>query len=715
MKLLFFSLLIACWFITTAFRNPSLRSERSPVLKYKRFTLRSIQFAKHNDCDEENPLANQLATVEKDVDTIIQKIAVREEDLLQVRDLDSILSERAKRFYDPRTVSRNREKCILVGVDITDHSIQKQSQHGFTVRESLSELSELVGTAGLVVCGSIVQRLPVPNAKTYIGSGKIQEIQALISQTEAKTIVFDDDLSTKQQRNLEAAFSKTYQDVKILDRSAIILEIFAQHAQSREGQLQVELAMLEYRLTRGPQATGNIEYDSGCGFRGPGETKLETDKRVIRDKIVILKKEIETLKYHRDQHRKSRYKTNFISFAHTCPLIRVMTNRKRLNIPVIALVGYTNAGKSTIMNRLSKAGVFAENMLFATLDPTTRRVRLPKAASKSNAPSGASIPTVIASDHLSNESVHTVLEDDGSKRIPSKGTEVLLTDTVGFISKLPAHLIAAFRATLEEVMEADILLIICDRSSPVWEKQRETVYEELQRLGCAQSKPIIEVWNKMDMFNITEEEQIRSAIKALPVDVEGSILRPNISIREENQTPITLATNVNLNHTDAELIVKETNHDDINMENSLSCKKTAKRNKRRERFRALLQTSLDETNAPLEDETSIETENVSEISSRDTQAALNHTKLEAYYIVPASAKTGEGMNELVDSIDKVISQFHVPIQLFLPYQAQDMILSTIYQQGVVEEETYTVDGIHISCRIPPTLLPFVQPYEYTKH
>jgi GTP-binding protein HflX len=253
--------------------------------------------------------------------------------------------------------------------------------------------------------GTVVQKLSSQNVKTYIGPGKVQDIMAVVNATKTTVLVIDDDLTTKQQRNLEDMFAANgAQDIKILDRTAIILEIFAQHAKSREGQLQVELAMLEYRLTRGPSSSGDVGRDSGAGFRGPGESKLETDKRLIRDKIILVKTALVGLKQQRENHRESR---------------------RRLGLPVIALVGYTNAGKSTLLNRLSRAGVLAENMLFATLDPTTRKVVLPKAAK--------ALDLMEAGRH-------------------NKGQEVLLTDTVGFISKLPTDLIAAFRATLGHIL-----------------------------------------------------------------------------------------------------------------------------------------------------------------------------------------------------------------------------------------------------------------------
>lgn len=214
------------------------------------------------------------------------------------------LAAKAKQFYDPRyTLSNDREKCILLAVEVTRPPQQNAS---FTTEESLSELSELVGTAGLVVDGCLIQRLPSVHPQTYIGTGKIKDLCQLLNTTKVQTIVVDDDLTSKQQRNLEEELEKAgLNQVKLLDRTAIILEIFAQHANSKEGQLQVELAMLEYRLTRGPKSRG-VENDQGCGFRGPGESKIETDRRVMKDKIYVMKKEIEILSQQRNQSRKSR-------------------------------------------------------------------------------------------------------------------------------------------------------------------------------------------------------------------------------------------------------------------------------------------------------------------------------------------------------------------------------------------------------------------------
>lgn len=284
----------------------------------------------------------------------------RPEDFEQRRDLEVILTERAARFYDPSAVGHVvREKCILVSVELKLEARRNSHRKSveFSHLESLNELSELVGTAGLQVVGNVIQKMQSQNTKTYIGSGKAPEIMAMVNQTGATVIVVDDDLNAKQQRNLEDLFVSHGGHLKVLDRTAIILEIFAQHAKSREGQLQVELAMLEYRMTRGPSSSGGtcsystpclLHYDyadflgdagrdSGAGFRGPGESKLETDRRIIKDRIVQLKESIRELRLQREHHRESR---------------------KRLGLPVVALVGYTNAGEVDLAHSFGTYSTF---------------------------------------------------------------------------------------------------------------------------------------------------------------------------------------------------------------------------------------------------------------------------------------------------------------------------------------------------------------------
>lgn len=319
------------------------------------------------------------------------------------------------------------ERAILVGLD----------QAGkWDIADSLTELGQLAETAGAEVVAAISQKKDRPDAALFIGKGKLQEISIVRQEHNANAVIFDDELSPSQQRNLEQSLG-----IKIIDRTALILDIFAQRAKSHEGKLQVELAQLRYHLPRlGGQGLVLSRLGGGIGTRGPGETKLEVDKRRIRSRISDIEQQIEHIKKHRQLHRE---------------------NRIAANIPTIALVGYTNAGKSTLLNKLTAAGVLAEDKLFATLDPTTRRTTLPN------------------------------------------GQEILLTDTVGFIQKLPHQLISAFRATLEEVVQADLLLHVIDGSHPNHALQTEAVFNVLRELK-ADSKPMILVFNKSDKLTAGE-------------------------------------------------------------------------------------------------------------------------------------------------------------------------------------------------------------------
>lgn len=291
--------------------------------------------------------------------------------------------------------------------------------------------------------GQAVQRLDHPNPATFIGSGKVEEVVQGVEETAAGVVIFDNELSPRHQRELEEALGE---DVKLLDRTALILDIFAQHARTREGALQVELAQYEYRLPRLTRAWTHLARQAGgraggtmggVGVRGPGETQLETDRRVIGQRIAQLKHELEDVRAHRSRYR---------------------AQRRRQGVPVVAIVGYTNAGKSTLLNALTNAGVLAEDKLFATLDPTTRRVQLPS------------------------------------------GGLALFTDTVGFIQKLPPQLVAAFRATLEEVAEADLLLHVVDATHSQAIRQAEAVFETLEDIGAA-GKPILSALNKIDRLS----------------------------------------------------------------------------------------------------------------------------------------------------------------------------------------------------------------------
>ncbi|EME31152.1 GTP-binding protein HflX [Galdieria sulphuraria] len=306
----------------------------------------------------------------------------------------------------------------------------------------MSELQELCHTAGLEVLATTYQRLETPNPVTFVGSGKVSEIRSLLVCYECNTVVFDCELSPSQQKNLERKLAKDKQVVNVLDRTALILDIFAQHAKTREGKLQVELALNQYRLPRLTRLWTHLERQSGAGgvgLRGPGETQIESDRRLLSSRISQLKGELEDVRSHRARQRKKR---------------------RQFEVPVVSLVGYTNAGKSTLLNALTNAGVLVQDSLFATLDPTTRRCRLP------------------------GLHVHP---------------DILMTDTVGFIQKLPTTLVAAFRATLEEIAAADILLHVVDISSPSSESQQKAVMEVLREIGAAE-KSMITVWNKIDRF-----------------------------------------------------------------------------------------------------------------------------------------------------------------------------------------------------------------------
>ncbi len=303
------------------------------------------------------------------------------------------------------------------------------------VNESLDELEELVATAGAVTVARVVQNRGSVHSGTYIGKGKIEELKALIYEFEADTVVCDDELTPAQIRNLEEALQ-----AKVVDRTVIILDIFASRAQTKEGAIQVEMAQLKYRSSRLVGLRSSLSrLGGGIGTRGPGETKIEMDRRNIKDRISILSKEIEEVRRTREVARKQRQKNA---------------------VPMVSIVGYTNAGKSTLLNRLTGSNVLEEDKLFATLDPTTR----------------------------------SFLFEDGQ--------QVLFSDTVGFIRKLPHHLVEAFRSTLEEVKYADVILHVVDASNPAAEGHMEVVYQTLQGLGV-QDKPTITVFNKID--KVTDE------------------------------------------------------------------------------------------------------------------------------------------------------------------------------------------------------------------
>jgi len=354
-----------------------------------------------------------------------------------------------------------RERAFLVGVEL------KGQKTILALNDSLAELALLADTAGLDVTGELTQKMDRPNVETYIGAGKVDELKALVEETLAQVVVFDEELNPRHQRELEKVLGEK---VRVMDRTGLILDIFAQHARTKEGMLQVELAQYEYylpRLTRqwthlARQAGGGggrTGSSGGVGLRGPGETQLEVDRRAIRKRIAHLKGELDKVEAHRSRYR---------------------AQRKRSRIPTVALVGYTNAGKSTLLNRLSRSDVYVADQLFATLDPTTRRVELPG------------------------------------------GTNALFTDTVGFIQKLPTTLVAAFHATLEEIAEADLLLHVVDISHPNALNQYESVQMTLDEIGAGHI-PAVSVLNKIDRLHRPQSAQ--ETMRQVPKSAAVSALK----------------------------------------------------------------------------------------------------------------------------------------------------------------------------------------------
>ena len=325
------------------------------------------------------------------------------------------------------TRNRRTERVFLVGVDL-------KSKNGWDTRDSLEELSELATTAGAQVVGDGLQKMAAPCASTFIGKGKADEFAKHCHAADVDTVIFDDELSPAQSRNLEKVFN-----CKILDRTSLILDIFAQRARTREGKLQIELAQLQHLLPRLTRFWGHLSRQQGViGMRGgEGETQLETDRRRVQDRIARISRELETVRRQRATQRNARHRNHWA---------------------LASIVGYTNAGKSTLLNRLTGSEVLAEDKLFAKLDPTTRRLRLPT------------------------------------------NQNVLLTDTVGFIRKLPHGLVEAFKATLEEVVQADLLLHVVDVSHPQAEEQIQSVDAVLKEIG-AEGKPTLMVFNKVDRLN----------------------------------------------------------------------------------------------------------------------------------------------------------------------------------------------------------------------
>jgi GTP-binding protein HflX len=341
-----------------------------------------------------------------------------------------------------QVTERGPELALLVAVE--------RQHQAWAAEDSLEELARLAESVDVEIVGSVVQKVERPHPATYVGTGKLQEIKALRDELEYELVMIDGELTPAQQRNLEKEL-----DVMVLDRTALILDVFAKRAQSHEGRLQVELAQLQYRLPRLTRMWTHLSRQGagGVGLRGPGETQLEADRREAGKRITFIKEQLAGVHRHREHYRE---------------------RRKATPIPVVSLVGYTNAGKSTLLNKLTGAGVLAEDKLFATLDPTTRRIQLPS------------------------------------------GRDFLLTDTVGFINNLPTQLIAAFRATLEEISEASLLVHVVDATHPNAREQAVTVHQTLEELGV-DDRPVVYALNKIDALAEPERSDLPALAEAIGV------------------------------------------------------------------------------------------------------------------------------------------------------------------------------------------------------
>ena len=370
---------------------------------------------------------------------------------------------KSKRKTKSVDVNPRRERALLAGVEI-----KSRSQKTWNIKASLTELAMLASSAGAQVVTVKSQRVQ-KRSSSYLGKGKIEELKHIIESEKINTIVLDDELTPAQQRNLENLL-----EIKVLDRTALILDIFAQRAQSREGRLQVELAQLEYLLPRLVGQWSHLErLGGGIGTRGPGESQLETDRRLVRKRVDKIQSELENVRRRRGQARQNRFDKG---------------------LPVVSLVGYTNSGKSTLMNALTKANVVAENKLFATLDPVTRKMVLP---------------------------------DGGIS---------LISDTVGFINKLPTSLVAAFRATLEELRDADVLLHVIDISNNNVLAQYQSVVDLLKELDLV-NKPTIHVFNKVDLMLPSEITNYENTFKEVASEYHESFESVSISAESSLNLP----------------------------------------------------------------------------------------------------------------------------------------------------------------------------------
>ena len=493
----------------------------------------------------------------------------------------------------------SRERALLVGVEL------RGEHDGWTLESSLDELATLAQTAGVAVVGRTAQRLNAPQPSTLIGSGKLEEIKLAVADLGAELVLFDRELTPRQQRNIEKAL-----DVKVIDRTALILDVFAQHARTREGMLQVELAQYQYRLPRltrmwthlARQAGGRAGgAGGGVGVRGPGETQLEIDRREIRRRIKFLEGQIEVLRAQRKQTRQ---------------------RRQRAGLPVVALVGYTNAGKSTLLNALTGSDIYAADQLFATLDPTTRRVTL----------------------------------DDG--RV------ALFTDTVGFIQKLPTELVAAFRATLEEINEAHVLLHVLDATHPDAVRQAETVERVLSELGLDEP-PMVVAANKIDRLGGEGAGVSGGAARsAAGRDDYGDF----DDLDDEHDGNDDVDPGGGLDDFDQGGSGHPDNHDGGG----------------RAGTEPHAGTERGEDGGALFD---------------DALAALRDLYPD---LVPVSAISGAGLPELLAAVATELESRMVSVEVLIPYADGDVV-HKIHEHGIVDAEAYEEAGTRLSARVPAWL------------
>ncbi len=454
----------------------------------------------------------------------------------------------------PLEIEELAERVILVGVSLQEHD---------DTEDSLAELAELAETAGAQVVGSTFQNRESIHPGTYVGKGKLQELRQMVAELDATGIICDDELSPAQLRNMEDGL-----ECKVMDRTLVILDIFAARASTSEGKIQVELAQLKYRLSRlVGLGTSLSRLGGGIGTRGPGEKKLEMDRRLVKSRISQLNRELSQVKMHREVARGQREKSQ---------------------VKVAAIVGYTNAGKSTLLNRLTHASVLEEDKLFATLDPTTRNLKL------------------------------------------DSGQELLLTDTVGFIRKLPHHLIEAFRSTLEEAKYADIIIHVVDASNPQREKQMHTVYETLQNLGVS-GKKTITLFNKQDKLGQEQDETEKSMEKRPAFPNQQDRLWQDGPKSIENQAAFP------------------------NQQEKLW----------------------------------------QDVPIKDTHADKT---------LKISAKTGEGIPELLESLEEILREDKQLLEGIYPYEKGSQI-SVIRKYGELLEEDYRENGIYVKAFVPTELYP----------